>query len=203
MPKPITVDLLHPTIVRAFTNWGYISFFGCIAALITLLFFAIGQLKQADEAKDRRAVASVAASDNDDLTLYTNRELGFSIQYPHDAVPSLELNDQINRLTGFGRLPGKYFEVRLDQYPTQSDELLQTFLDGRVVSRDIKLGGVTGIEGVNPVGYVDGVGAGQRGTPFVDFAARHNGNVYRLIFYGDGDLSSEEAAIKSSFQFID
>ncbi len=50
MPKPVTVDLLHPTVVRAFTNWGYISFFGCIAALITLLFFAIGQVKQADEA---------------------------------------------------------------------------------------------------------------------------------------------------------
>lgn len=52
--RPVTVDLLHPTVVRAFTNWGYISFFGAMAALITLLFFAIGQVKQVDEA--RRAI---------------------------------------------------------------------------------------------------------------------------------------------------
>lgn len=58
MSKPVTVDLLHPTVVRAFTNWGYISFFGAMAALITLLFFAIGQLKQADQVQRAMQAAS-------------------------------------------------------------------------------------------------------------------------------------------------
>ncbi len=39
--KPITIDLLHPTVVGIFKNWGYISFFGALALLITLLFFSI------------------------------------------------------------------------------------------------------------------------------------------------------------------
>lgn len=57
--KTVTVDLLHPTVVRAFNNWGYISFFGAMAALITLLFFAIGQVKRADEV--RQAVRAALA----------------------------------------------------------------------------------------------------------------------------------------------
>lgn len=88
--KPVTVDLLHPTVVRAFTNWGYISFFGCIAALVTLLFFAIGQLKQADEARQQNAAPMESSSVADESTArqlvkppftYRNDNLGLTIDY--------------------------------------------------------------------------------------------------------------------------
>ncbi len=140
---------------------------------------------------------------------YNNSSLGFSIKYPSDAKPSIELNDQdkLNRLTGFGKstdksggklLPGKYkyFEVRLyeDTDPT-ADVSLITFLDAKVISKDIKLGGVSGYKAVLTAGY-------DRGDdPLVEFGARHNGDIYHLIFYGDINVSNEEQQILSTFKF--
>jgi hypothetical protein len=108
--KSITVDFLHPTVVRAFTNWGYICFFGCIALLITLLFFAISQVKQADEVRQR---PGVAASSSDQNEVYENRDAGFTLRYPTDirflrdreAVPSDAISlsirsELINSLNG-------------------------------------------------------------------------------------------------------
>jgi len=102
--RPITIDLLHPTVVRAFTNWGYICFFGSMAALITLLFFAISQVKQVDEMRQvSRLVAGVqepaevgAPNGNDvvahapeepkPLFMYSNDQLGFKIEYSEDGM---------------------------------------------------------------------------------------------------------------------
>lgn len=139
---------------------------------------------------------------------YNNNSLGFSIKYPSDAKPSIELNDQdkLNRLTGFGKstdkssgklLPGKYkyFEVRLEE-DTDPDVGIKYggFLDSKLVSKDIKLDGVSGYKAVETVGY-DG------GDPFVEFGARHNGDIYHIIFYGDVNVSEEEQQILSSFKF--
>ncbi len=93
MPKPVTVDLLHPTVVRAFTNWGYISFFGCIAALVTLLFFAIGQVKRADEARQVRQ-GGVAINEGTQLesSKFSSPEGGFSFL----VTPELGSNDELS-----------------------------------------------------------------------------------------------------------
>lgn len=78
--------LLSPTL----TNWGYISFFGCIAALVTFLFFAISQVKLADEARQQNASPVGSSSVVDERTsrqlveppfTYRNNELGLSIDY--------------------------------------------------------------------------------------------------------------------------
>ncbi len=130
-----------------------------------------------------------------DWETYTSNSLGFSIKYPDDAKPRIELDDQYNRLTGFGKLPGKSFEVRLYK-DTDSDN---GFLGADKISKDIKLGGVNGYMAVSTTGYGD---AGVRGVPYVGFAAEHNGNVYYLTFKGDSIVSKEEAQILSTFKFI-
>lgn len=61
--KPVTIDLLHPTVVKTFQNWGYISFFGALALLITLLFFSISYAADIQKAKNK-AVANPAPKIN-------------------------------------------------------------------------------------------------------------------------------------------
>ncbi|MEK7217417.1 MAG: hypothetical protein AAB374_03030 [Patescibacteria group bacterium] len=135
-----------------------------------------------------------------DWKMYTNVSLGFSIQYPTNLTPTLEINDQYNRLTSFG--PSKTnttFEVRLQKDTDPSMGIKYGFLGSEVTSTNIKLSGINGYEAISKTGYGD---AGSQGQPYAEFAARHNGDVYHLIFYGDSVVSAEENQILSTFKFI-
>jgi hypothetical protein len=93
----------HTPIASKYSNWGYICFFGCIALLVTLLFFAISQVKQADEVRRTQpapatAVTPVVSSEPTPAVggnslietgpfVYTNSDLGFSI----DFLPVLQV----------------------------------------------------------------------------------------------------------------
>jgi len=136
-----------------------------------------------------------------DWKTYTNVSLGFSVQYPLNLVPTLELNDQYNRLTSFGSSKtNTTFEVRL-QKDTDSDlGIRYGFLGAKVISSNIKLGGIVGFQAVSTTGYCDGPGCGK---PYVVFATRYGGDVYHLIFYGNTTVSTEENQILSTFKFTD
>ncbi len=149
---------------------------------------------------DRDPVIPPIAEDKEQhWNTYTNQSLRFSIQYPDDAAPSIKLNDANNRLTGFGVLPGKYFEVRLEKDTNLYIGVNFGYLDTEIKSKDIKLDGVAGYKAVSTTGYGD---AGHQGPPFVEFGARYNGNVYHVIFYGDAEVSKEEQKILESFRFL-
>jgi hypothetical protein len=87
--KSVTVDFLHPAVVRTFKNWGYISFFGCLAALIVLLFFSISYLKgvQAQQQTGRSVTGTHNSAPTPELQsvkppyVYRNDTVGFSINY--------------------------------------------------------------------------------------------------------------------------
>jgi hypothetical protein len=91
--QPVTVDFLHPTVTRTFKNWGYISFYGCMALLIVLMFFAINSVKQTYAAREQRTQAAPVASTelvpvvalnaatSDQSFVYSNSELGFSVDF--------------------------------------------------------------------------------------------------------------------------
>ncbi|MBI5470071.1 hypothetical protein HY968_01990 [Candidatus Kaiserbacteria bacterium] len=130
---------------------------------------------------------------------YTYKSLRFSIQYPSDAAPSIQLNDAYNRLSGFGVLPGKYFEVRLQKDTVPEMGVNFGYLDTEVKSKDVMIGGVRGYKAVSTTGYGD---AGHQGSPSVDFGVRYGGDVYHIIFYGDAEISKEEQKILASFKFL-
>lgn len=76
--KPVTVDFLHPAVVRTFKNWGYISFFGCLAALIVLLFFSISYLKEVQtQQQQKKAIMPCVPTES----TYCNNQAGFSFTF--------------------------------------------------------------------------------------------------------------------------
>jgi hypothetical protein len=80
--QPVTVDLLHPTAVGTFKNWGYISFFGCIAVLIPLMFFAINQAKHAYAQRQRTEVAAQPIGTVETKSyVYRNEKVGLTFDY--------------------------------------------------------------------------------------------------------------------------
>jgi hypothetical protein len=139
------------------------------------------------------------ADSDSNWQVYTNNALGFSVEYPNDMPVNLELNDEYNRLVKFGSSDNKFFEVRLEKDTDPDVGKLYGFLGAEVSSEDVTLGGVKGFKAVSKTGYGD---AGYQGSPYVVFAARLDGNVYHLIFYGDATVSAEENKILSTFKFI-
>lgn len=134
-----------------------------------------------------------------DWKTYASKSLGFSLRYPADANPTLELNDQYNRMTAFGEYRStKYFEVRLFRDTNTEIGVNYGWLDSELASTDIALGGITGYQARSITGYGDG---DEKGVPFVDIGARRNGDVYHLVFYGDATLSREERQILATFAF--
>ncbi len=130
---------------------------------------------------------------------YTNVGLGFSLQYPDKFKPTLEENDNYNRIAVFGTSSDSYyFEVRLYKDTDPDIGVKYGFLDAEVISNTTKLGGIPGYNAMSTTGYGD---AGGQGYPYVEFAARNNGSVYHLIFYGDASVSQEEYQILSTFKF--
>ena len=146
--------------------------------------------------------AKVAVSPTPDVTAgwktYTNANLGFSIEYPESIMPTLELNDQYNRLTTFGASEANTtFEVRLQKDTDPKIGVAYGFLGSTVMSKNVPFGGVVGYEAVSATGYGD---AGVQGLPYVEFGARKNGDVYHVIFYGDATMSEQENQILSTFK---
>lgn len=122
---------------------------------------------------------------------YKNFNLGFSIQYPNDLPPTLELSDQKNKMTAFGKANlGRYFEVRVfDNEQYAEGFLMYSNLN---FQRNVLVGGVQGYKIIEPSGM---------GTPFIKFGAEHDGLGYVIIFYGDDKISQEEQQILSTFKF--
>lgn len=129
---------------------------------------------------------------------YTNKYLGFSIKYPTDAPPTLELNDENNRLTIFGKTPGRVFEVRLQEDIDKSMGVKYGYLGAEVTSTNTILGGIKGYTAISTTGYAD---MEAKGIPYVEVGAKKGLNFYHLIFYGDATLSKEEKSIIESFSF--
>lgn len=118
--QPVSVDFLHPTVVRTFNNWGYISFFGCMALLIVLMFFAIDSAKQTYAARQQRMpssanpvqpapVASAVPAVQQIVPVkgaYTNSHLGFSFQYSsiYQLLPNVVVRPTSTITTGIGLL---------------------------------------------------------------------------------------------------
>ena len=133
------------------------------------------------------------------MQVYNNTKLGFSIQYPPSAKPSLELNDGTNRLTKFGKSTSNYFEVRIEKDENSDIGMGYGYLEASITSQNIKLGGIMGYEAISETGYGD---AGGQSSPYVEFGARYNGDVYHLIFFGQPSVSKQDMEILSSFKFI-
>lgn len=153
-----------------------------------------------EEKCEATSTTQTTNSQTADWKIYTNKDLGFSIEYPNEIKPNTELNDRYNRLTGFGKLQDIYFDVRLIKDDNPDIGVKYGFLEAEIVSKDIKLGGVNGYKAVSKNGYGD-VESPSKDSPYVEFAARHNGDVYHLIFWGNANVSAEEQQILSTFKF--
>ncbi|HMQ02195.1 MAG TPA: hypothetical protein PKD79_03995, partial [Candidatus Doudnabacteria bacterium] len=130
---------------------------------------------------------------------YTNSSLGFSIKYPSNATPSLELNDEHNRMTAFGQISGRYFEVRLHDDTDPDMGVKYGFLGAEITSTNTTVAGIRGFRAVSEAGYGD---AGVQGSPYVNFGVRKNNLVYHVLFYGDANISAEEQAILQTFKLL-
>jgi hypothetical protein len=137
----------HTPIASKYSNWGYICFFGCIALLITLLFFAISQVKQADEVRQRQPgipaisaerkpasamqpTAPVATSTPhaSDVVLtsfvHTNERLGFSVDFSKVVEVFLP---RMNRESGEKAQPG---DIRMTRGQTSDDSFVAYSVPG-------------------------------------------------------------------------
>lgn len=139
-----------------------------------------------------------AQKQSSDFKTYTNSSLGFSIKYPADIKPTLELNDEYNRLTMFGDVKGKHFEVRLQESTDSQMGVKYGFLGAEILSTSTMVGGVKGYTATSQ-GYAD---MGSKGVPYVDVGVKKGLNFYHLLFYGDQKLNDEEKEIISSFKFL-
>lgn len=179
-----------------------------LSAAIVILFAAVIYLLTSKPANGPEVVGNNQANQNQQVKnqdeienwkTYTNTSLGFFVQYPVSFAPTVELNDQYNRLTAFGASKtDTRFEVRLYKDTDPDMGVKYGFLGAEIASTKVKLGDIIGFQAVSATGYGD---AGAQGNPYVEFAARHNGNVYHLIFYGDAIVSVEENKILSTFKF--
>lgn len=153
---------------------------------------------ESEEALRAKILSTLKFIEREEVTAgwetYSNASLGFSIKYPSNVRPTSESDDEYNRLTSFG----SSFEVRLEDDSFPDIGVIYGFLGSEVVSQEIKLGGITGYSAISETGYGD---AGAQGRPYIEFGARHNGEVYHLIFYGDAILSAEESQVLSTFKF--
>ncbi len=149
---------------------------------------------------ERSSAKAQPADEMADWKTYRNEGLGFSIRYPNNIMPTFELNDQYNRLVAFGSSQKEnLFEVRLQRGDIVDMGVLYGFLGAKIVSKDVKLSGVPGFLSVSETGYGD---VGVQGRPYVVSAAKHDGNFYHVIFYGDTELDKTEQMILDSFKFI-
>lgn len=150
------------------------------------------QTKNQEPAEDNNQTATT------DWKTYTSNSFGFSIKYPEGYEPTMELNDQHNKLTVFGGDRADFFEVRIIKDQDKDMSVKYGYLGAQIETQDISLSNVKGYKAVSETGYGD---AGFQGAPFVEFAVRRNDEVYHLNFYGDAVISEQENNILSAFKF--
>ncbi len=157
-----------------------------------------GDVDKTDMAIVKEILATFKFTDEKAWKIYSNNNLGFSIQYPPGTVLSEEFNDRYNRYVGFNKSNKPYFNVRIESDINSEMGVKYGKYDSIVVATNIKIGGQTGYKAISETGYGD---AGQQGLPFVEFGVRYQGDIYHITFSGDAVVSEEEQNILSSFKF--
>ena len=140
---------------------------------------------------------SLEESVSENWWTYRDEALGFEIEIPGNMMLSQHLNDEINRVADF-KNEERLFAVSLKDMDGRTLEDY-FYLDFPIDSMG-ELDGKPAAIFKAPNGYCDGPDCG---SPFITYAAEHNGDIYNISFYGNTELDEVELRVLSSFKFLD
>lgn len=126
----------------------------------------------------------------EETQLITNEEKGYSIVVPAEYV--VEDNSMFNK--------DEVVKIIINTSDvSETYELGEIQLDAEL-SGTIQLDGITANKYTSLTGYCDGPGCSD---PFTLIAAIKNEKMYRISFYNDIELNSENTKILSTFKFLE